>query len=107
MSLHRGAVIALLLCSASAWAEKYVYDAQGRVTEVTYDDGSKTVYSYDAAGNMVRQVDTAIPGIVDPPPPPPPPPPPSCGCDAAPFAGLLAALLWAVRRRARASPRPR
>jgi YD repeat-containing protein len=29
----------------------YEYDALGRVTKVTYDDGSYVVYQYDAAGN--------------------------------------------------------
>lgn len=39
------------LASVSAWAMSYEYDALGRVTKVTYDDGSYVVYQYDAAGN--------------------------------------------------------
>ena len=40
-----------LLLGQAALAITYEYDALGRLTKVTYDDGSFVVYQYDAAGN--------------------------------------------------------
>ena len=34
----------------------YQYDALGRVIEVDYPDGSKVLYTYDAAGNRTKTV---------------------------------------------------
>jgi YD repeat-containing protein len=34
----------------------YEYDALGRLTRVTYDDGSSISYGYDAAGNRTTTV---------------------------------------------------
>ncbi len=48
------------LASAPAWAITYEYDALGRVTKVTYDDGSYVVYAYDAAGNRTLVTATKI-----------------------------------------------
>jgi YD repeat-containing protein len=45
------AVAAAALAGTPAWAITYEYDALGRVTKVTYDDGSYIQYQYDAAGN--------------------------------------------------------
>ena len=45
----------LLLLQTPAFAETYTYDSSGRLTGVTYDDGSKIAYSYDDAGNMVQR----------------------------------------------------
>ncbi len=48
-------------------AENYTYDAAGRLTGVTYDDGSIITYSYDANGNrMGRSVSAAdvVPPVI-------------------------------------------
>lgn len=49
-----------------AWAASdgatYSYDALGRLTEVTYANGTTVVYSYDAAGNRSSQVVTCSAG---------------------------------------------
>jgi YD repeat-containing protein len=45
------ALAATGLASVPAWAITYQYDALGRITKVTYDDGSSVEYTYDAAGN--------------------------------------------------------
>ena len=47
---------AVLLAPASAVAESYTYDAIGRVTNVTYDNGSSIHYSYDANGSALSIV---------------------------------------------------
>lgn len=55
--LRRVAVLiaaTLALCAASAHAaETRQYDAMGRLTDVTYSDGSSFHYTYDANGNIV------------------------------------------------------
>jgi YD repeat-containing protein len=33
----------------------YTYDALGRLTAITYDNGTVVFYTYDAAGNRVTQ----------------------------------------------------
>lgn len=61
------------LSPAEAQNAIYSYDALGRLTGVTYQNGATVAYTYDAAGNRTQVVHT--PGSSSPPPPPPPPPP--------------------------------
>jgi len=44
-----------------AMAESYTYDAAGRLTGTTYDDGTSVIYSYDANGNMLAKTVNATP----------------------------------------------
>jgi YD repeat-containing protein len=44
----------LMAGAAAAGTTTYKYDALGRVIEVSYPDGSKIYYSYDAAGNRTQ-----------------------------------------------------
>jgi YD repeat-containing protein len=54
------AALALLIGgSAHAGTTAYKYDAQDRLIEVDYPDGSKIVYTYDSAGNCTSVVKTA------------------------------------------------
>ena len=46
-------ILALMLASTWVGAVTYTYDDVDRITSVTYDDGSKTSFAYDAAGNIV------------------------------------------------------
>lgn len=46
---------------ASATTIRYEYDALQRLVRVTYDNGTRISYSYDAAGNMVSRVGTLAP----------------------------------------------
>lgn len=45
-----------VICSIKAYAAdmEYEYDDSGRVTKVTYEDGSYETYEYDGNGNIVR-----------------------------------------------------
>jgi YD repeat-containing protein len=45
--------LALVLGPAAATV-LYTYDDLGRVTSITYDDGKRVAYSYDAAGNRTQ-----------------------------------------------------
>lgn len=64
-----GGLVSALLLETRAHAQpvQYSYDALGRLTGVTYGDGTTIAYSYDALGNRVTVTQT-------PPSPPPPPP---------------------------------
>lgn len=41
--------------------QSFTYDALGRLSVVTYDDGTTITYSYDASGNIVGR---AVAGVV-------------------------------------------
>lgn len=36
-------------------AAKYTYDSAGRLTQVDYPNGTKIIYTYDKAGNLISQ----------------------------------------------------
>lgn len=59
------AAFALALCIASttslAASATYGYDTQGRVTSITYDDGTVVEYAYDANGNRTTATRTNPP----------------------------------------------
>lgn len=61
----------VLVRAARADPVTYTYDVFGRVTSVTYPNGTTTTYTYDNAGNRTARSNGATP----PPPPPPPPGP--------------------------------
>jgi len=42
----------------SAGADSYTYDLLGRLTGVTYSNGSTVTYAYDAAGNRTTVTQT-------------------------------------------------
>ena len=55
-------VVWFVLCLAApviSRAEIYNYDAAGRLTGVTYDDGSSVIYIYDANGNRLSRIISA------------------------------------------------
>ena len=47
------AILAVQMLSITALAQTYQYDASGRITKVTYPNGSSTAYTYDATGNQL------------------------------------------------------
>lgn len=51
------AIILFVVVFASVGlGETYQYDSVNRLTQVTYDDGTKIVYTYDASGNRTQKV---------------------------------------------------
>lgn len=104
--MRRMLALLILVCPLAALAESYLYDAAGRVSKVTYDDGSSIEYVYDAAGNILEQRAVGVAKLEEPTPEPKPS---SCGCSsgagALALTGALAgftALPPRRRRRARA-----
>lgn len=55
-----GAALSVFI-AGMAVADTYKYDALGRLTNVTYNDGSSITYAYDAAGNRTTLTQTAAP----------------------------------------------
>ncbi len=47
-------VLGAVLASPALAATTYTYDALGRLTSVTYDNGKTIAYTYDAAGNRTQ-----------------------------------------------------
>ena len=50
--------------SIDAATSQYEYDDVGRMTKVTFDDGTSVAYKYDAAGNLLN-VSSGEPGDVN------------------------------------------
>jgi YD repeat-containing protein len=56
------AFVALVaLAAGAARAQTFTYDAAGRMTQVTYEDGTTVSYTYDANGNATEAKTTAQP----------------------------------------------
>ena len=45
---------------AQAGTATYTYDALGRVTKVSYSNGTVITYTYDAAGNRIQAVTRGV-----------------------------------------------
>jgi YD repeat-containing protein len=56
-TLMLASILALGTTRAEA-AYTYTYDAAGRLTKVTLNDGSRIIYAYDTAGNVLQQAFT-------------------------------------------------
>lgn len=55
------AIILFVVVFASVGlGETYRYDGVNRLTQVTYDDGTRLIYSYDASGNRTQRVVTVL-----------------------------------------------
>ena len=66
-SVRLALAVLLLATAAPAYAaENYSHDAQGRLTDATYTDGSAIHYTYDANGNILSIVSTGSTSGVDP-----------------------------------------
>jgi len=61
LSLGLASLLALFALSAASFAQTYSYDDAGRVSQVTYADGTTIAYAYDAAGNPTSQAVTPEP----------------------------------------------
>ncbi len=83
LSGSRGLAVGLLFVVGvaasvpAAAAERYEYDAAGRLVRVSYDDGSTITYTYDKSGNIVAIVSTGPKGATPTTPPPAAPAPPA------------------------------
>lgn len=63
-------VLATVLCltvlpnSASGGSVSYTYDDLGRLVEISYSDGARIAFTYDAAGNRTQQLIEFITGTL-------------------------------------------
>jgi len=57
---------ALALAGSPEAATQYIYDSQGRLIAVVYDNGERITYNYDDAGNRETVVTTATAGNLPP-----------------------------------------
>jgi YD repeat-containing protein len=58
-------LIALLtLCTTTAHAQQYTYDANNRLTKVVYDSGMTVEYGYDVMGNRTSKTVTIVKRVV-------------------------------------------
>ena len=67
--LSRRLTLAVLLLAAAVpvhAGETYAHDAQGRLTDATYTNGSAIHFTYDANGNVLSIVSTGATNGVDP-----------------------------------------
>ncbi|MBN9694429.1 MAG: RHS repeat protein [Zoogloea sp.] len=60
-SIILGLVAAVCAVSAHAGSASYTYDTLGRLTQVSYSNGTVIAYSYDAAGNRSTVVVSGAP----------------------------------------------
>ena len=60
------AVLPALAPPSARAGETYAHDAQGRLTDATYTDGSSNHYTYDANGNLLSIVSSGATTGVDP-----------------------------------------
>jgi YD repeat-containing protein len=61
------AALSALAPSGARAGETYAHDAQGRLTDAAYADGSTIHYTYDANGNVLSIVSTGATTAVGPP----------------------------------------
>ena len=54
LGLMLAAAIFIISFKINIYAEEYEYDELGRVTKVTYEDGSSIEYEYDKNGNILK-----------------------------------------------------
>ncbi|MGH7742835.1 MAG: T9SS type A sorting domain-containing protein [Candidatus Eiseniibacteriota bacterium] len=59
-------LMSVLPASSVRAAETYAYDAQSRLTDASYSDGSSLHYTYDANGNLLSVVSSGGTTAVDP-----------------------------------------
>lgn len=48
--------IILMTFASMSFAASFEYDSLNRLSQVTYDNGTKIVYNYDASGNRSQQI---------------------------------------------------
>ena len=53
-------LVLLLIGGPVCFAAQYEYDSLNRLSSVSYDDGTKIVYSYDSSGNYSQKIITVM-----------------------------------------------